>query len=70
MSPLWGLEGGAYRPAIDMSPPLGLNTPMHRIPFHVLFSLYIYDTISAVRNAHLEKNPKYSRATVEYHPHK
>ena len=55
---------------------------MHRIPFplqtthpafagfHVLFSLYIYDTISAVRNAHLEKNPKCPRAAVVYHPHK
>ena len=31
---------------------------------------YIYDTISVVRNARFEKNPKCPRVTVEYHPRK
>ena len=56
MSSRWGLKEG---PVLSLGyrhvAPLGLNTSMHGISFHVLFYFHVYDTISVVRNARFEK---------------
>ena len=53
-----GLRRRGLSPGYRHIAPLGLNTPMHSILASRSFFPYIYDTISTVRNAHLEKNPK------------